>query len=155
MVSILILVFSAALLFFYLQALCERILERPFEEPLAQPIVEANKLSFLRLRHVLEVCDTSMDSARAQRELKHDFVALTYLLRNAGSQRRRLSRAERTGAIYFRMLSGLFALFGVFGMDGRSLLLKMVSILEFYANVLGERTKRVRFAQFAAEHEAV
>ncbi|HEV2423944.1 MAG TPA: hypothetical protein VGZ29_03855 [Terriglobia bacterium] len=153
MLSALILVFSAALLLFYLQAACERIFQRRFEERLAEPIVEANKLSFPRLRRALETGDTPMDSAGFQRELKHDFVTLTYLLRNAGNQRRHLSGAERTGAIYFRIVCGLMPASRLFGMKGRSLLLKMASVLEFYANLLGERTKRVRFVQLATEQD--
>lgn len=145
MVSVFIFVFSAALLLFYLQAACERIIQRPFEEPLTQPIVEANKLSFPYIRRALEARHASVDCGPLQVQLNGDFVILTYLLRYAGGQRRRLSGAERTGAIYFRTLSGLLAVSRLFGMRGRSLQLKMTFVLEFFANVLGERTKRVRF----------
>lgn len=149
----LILVFSAALLLFYIQASCERIIQRPFEEPLAGPIVEANRLSFPRIRLALEPRVAPVDGARFRAQLNSDFVALTHLLRNSGTQRRRLSGAERTGAVYFHILSGLLAVGDSFGMNGRSLLLKMTSVLEFFANVLGERTKRIRFAQLSpSEH---
>jgi len=144
--SVVILIFCAALLFFYLQAACERIIQRPFEEPLTRPIVESNKLSFLYVRQALEPCAAPVDCARFRLQLNGDFAALTGLLRSAGAQRRRLSGAERTGVIYFRLLSGLLAFFHLFGMEGRSLLLKMTSVLEFFANLLGERTKRVCFA---------
>lgn len=146
MMSVLILVFSAALLFFYLQAACERIFERPFEEPLTRPIVEANKLTFPCIRLALQTRDSPVDRACCQAHLKRDFVALTRLLRNAGAQRRRLSGAERTAVVYFRVLSGLLAISHLFGMKGRSLLLKMTSVLEFFTGVLGERTRRVSFA---------
>lgn len=147
MVSVLIFVFSAALLLFYLQAACERIIQRPFEEQLARPIVEANKLRFPHIRRDLEKGDACVDCARLRVQLNCDFVAVKNLLCNAGGHRRRLSRAERTGAIYFRMLSGLWAVCHLFGIQGRAPLLKMASVLEFFANVLGERIKRVRFAE--------
>ena len=147
MVSALILVFSAALLLFYLQAACERIIGRPFEEPLAHPVIEGNKLTFLQIRHALETSQALVDCARFRAQLNCDFAALIHLLRNAGAERRRLSGAERTGAIYFRVLSGFSAVCRLVGIEGRSLLLKMTSVLEFFANLLGERTRRVRFGQ--------
>ncbi len=144
MISVLIFVFSAALLLFYIQVAVDRILERPFLEPLARPIVEANRLSFLDIRHALETGDASGDSSGVQVQLNRDFRALTSLLRHAGSRRRPLSGAERVAAIYFRVLSGLCAAGQLFGMQGHWLRLKMISVLEFFANVLGERTRRVR-----------
>lgn len=146
-VSVLILVFSVALLLFYLQAACERIIGRPFKEALAQPIIEGNKLAFPQIRRVLETSGTPVDFAPFPAQLNRDFAALIHLLRSAGTQRRRLSAAERTGAIYFRVLSALLAADHLFGLKGRSLMLKMTSVLEFFAKVLGERTKRVRFGQ--------
>ena len=153
MISVLILVFSAALLFFYLQAACERIFQRPFEEPLARPIIEANNLTFPDIRLALAACNSPVTSARSQAQLKRDFVALTCLLRNAGTGRRSLSGPERTGVVYFRLLSGLLTVCCLLGMKGRSLQLKMTTVLEFFANVLGERTRRVCFAQLKpSEH---
>jgi len=146
-VSVLILVFSAALLLFYLQAACERILRRPFEEHLAQPVIESNRLTFPQIRHALQTQGNSADWAPFQAQLNCDFAALVRLLGNAGTRRRRLSGAERTGAIYFRVLSGLSVVCHLFGIARRSPLLKMTSVLEFFANVLGERTRRVRFGQ--------
>jgi len=78
--------------------------------------------------------------------LNGDSAALIHLLRSAGTERRRLSRDERTGAIYFRLLSALLTVCHLFGIKGISLLLKMTSV-QFFANVLGERTRRVCFGQ--------
>jgi hypothetical protein len=146
-VSVLIFVFSVALLLFYLQAACERIIGRPFKEALAQPVIEGNKLTFPQIRRALETSGTPVDGARFQVQLNGEFAALIHLLRSAGAERRRLSGTERTGAIYFRMLSGLLTVCRLFGMKERPLMLKMTSVLEFFANVLGERTRRVRFGQ--------
>jgi hypothetical protein len=154
--SALILVFSAALLLFYLQAACEAIVRREFAESLAHQVIEGNKLIFPQIRRALEMYDASVDCAPFPAQLNRDFAALIHLLRNAGTQRRRLSGAERTGAIYFRTLSGLLTVCRLFGLKGRPLMLKMTSVLEFFANVLGERTRRVRFGQLTpAEQPSV
>lgn len=150
MLSITILVISAALLLFYLQAACEKILRKPFEEPLPDPIVDANRLEFPFIRRALEEYEAPIDYARFRVQLKCDYLALIYLLRNAANQRRRLSGDERTLAIYFRALSGLLAVWHLLGLGERPLLLKMTSVLEYFANVLGERIKRVRFGHLTA-----
>ena len=150
MLSITILVVSTALLLFYLQAACEKILRKPFEDPLPDPIVDANRLEFPFVRRALEEYDAPVDYARFRVQLKCDYLALTYLLRNAANQRRRLSGDERILAIYFRTLSGVLALWHLFGLGERKLLLKMTTVLEYFANVLGERIKRVRFGQLTA-----
>lgn len=150
MLSITILVISAALLLFYLQAACEKILRKPFEEPLPDPIVDANRLEFPFIRRALEEYEAPIDYARFRVQLKCDYLALLYLLRNAANQRRRLSGDERTLAVYFRALSGLLAIWHMLGLGERPLLLKMTSVLEYFANVLGERIKRVRFGHLTA-----
>jgi len=150
MLSITILVISAALLLFYLQAACEKILRKPFEEPLPDPIVDANRLEFPFIRRALEEYEAPIDYARFRVQLKCDYLALIYLLRNAANQRRRLSGDERSLAIYFRALSGLLAIWHLLGLGERPLLLKMTSVLEYFANVLGERIKRVRFGHLTA-----
>lgn len=150
MLSITILVISAALLLFYLQAACEKILRKPFEEPLPDPIVDANRLEFPFIRRALEEYEAPIDYARFRVQLKCDYLALIYLLRNAANQRRRLSGDERTLAVYFRALSGLLAIWHLMGLSERPLLLKMTAVLEYFANVLGERIKRVRFGHLTA-----
>ncbi|HEV3275983.1 MAG TPA: hypothetical protein VG860_04130 [Terriglobia bacterium] len=150
MLSVTILVISASLFLFYLQAACERILRRPFEDPLPDPIVDANRLEFPFIRRALEEYDAPVDYARFRVQLMCDYLALIYLLRNAANHHRRLSGEERTLAVYFRALSGLLALCHLSGLTERPLLLKMTSVLEYFANVLGERIKRVRFGHLTA-----
>ena len=153
MTAIFILVFSAALLLFYLQAACERILQRPFEDPLPDPIVDANRLEFPYVRQTLEEFDTPLDYPRFSMHLKCDYLALIYLLKNAANQNRRLSGSERALAIYFRTLSGALGALHLVKFGERPVLLKMTAVLEYFANVLGERIKRVRFGhQTASEY---
>jgi hypothetical protein len=150
MLSVTILVVSAALLLFYLQAACEKILRKPFEEPLPDPIVDANRLEFPFIRRALEEYDAPVDYPRFRVQLKCDYLALVYLLRNAANQHRRLSSNERALTLYFRSLSGFVAVWHLFGISERPLLLKMTAVLEYFANVLGERIKRVRFGHLTA-----
>ena len=64
---------------------------------------------------------------------------------NAANQKRRLSGSERVLAIYFRVLSFILAALHLMKFGERLVLLKMTTVLEYFANVLGDRIKRVRF----------
>ncbi|HUI41222.1 MAG TPA: hypothetical protein VL523_04560 [Terriglobia bacterium] len=144
-IAAMILVVSAALFLFYLQATCERILQRPFEQALPHPIVHANRLEFLCVRKALEQDDGPVDFSLFRVQLNCDYLALVYLLRNAANERHHLSRNERFLAAYFRALSGLPAMLRYAGIAERTVLLKMTQVLEYFANVLGERINRVSF----------
>jgi hypothetical protein len=146
----LVLIGSLALLLFYLQQACEAILRRRFEDPLPDPIVDANRLEFPFVRKAIEEFDAPVDYSRFRVQLKCDYLALTYLLRNAANQRHRLSRPERMLAAYFGTLYGLLTLVHLFGMPEKAIFLKMTAVLEYFANVLGERIKQVRFGELTA-----
>jgi len=146
----LILIGSLALLMFYLQAVCEEILRRRFEDALPGPIVDANRLEFPFIRKALEEFDAPVDYARFRVQLKCDYLALIYLLRNAANQRHRLSRHERLLAAYFGTLSGVLTLVHSLHVSEKPILLKMTAVLEYFANVLGERIKQVRFGKLTA-----
>jgi hypothetical protein len=146
----LILIGSLALLLFYLQAACEQILRRRFEDPLPEPIVDANRLEFPFVRKALEEFEAPVDYSRFRVQLKCDYLALTYLLRNAANEHHRLSRSEWMLAAYFGALSGLLAVVHLLGMVEKPIFLKMIAVLEYFANVLGERIKQVRFGNLTA-----
>jgi hypothetical protein len=146
----LILIGSAALFLFYLQAVCEEILRRQFEDALPDPIVDANRLEYPFIRQALEEFETPVDYARFRVQLKCDYLALIYLLRNAANQRHRLSRHEWLLAAYFGTLSGVLTLGHWLRRGEKPLLLKMTQVLEYFANVLGERIKQVRFGNLTA-----
>jgi len=148
--AMVILVFSIALFLFYLQAACEKILQQQFEDPLPDPIVEANRLEFPYVRKTLEEFDAPLDYPRFSMHLKCDYLALVYLLKNAANQNRRLTGSERLLVIYFRTLSGALAALHLLNFGERAVLLKMTAVLEYFANVLGERIKRVRFGHLTA-----
>lgn len=137
--SVFILVFSVALLLFYVQAACERILAREFAYALPDPIVEANSLQFPAIRKALEEANGALDVAQLRAALECDCVALTYLLKNAANKSGRLSPAERMLAVYFRALSSLT------NVGKGTVLLKMTDVLQYFTNVLGERVRGARF----------
>ena len=145
MISVIIGVLSLAILFVYLQNFCEQVLGRHFEDPLPEPIVDANRLEFPYVRKTLEEFDTPLDYPRFSMHLKCDYLALVYLLKNAANKERRLTGSERVLAMYFRVLSGTLAAMHLIKFGERAVLLKMTEVLEYFANVLGERIKRVRF----------
>jgi hypothetical protein len=146
----LILIFSAAVFLFSLQAACEEILRRRFEDALPDPIVDANRLEFPFVRRALQEFEAPVDYARFRVQLKCDYLALIYLLRNAANQRHRLSRHERLLAAYFGTLSGVLTLAHWLRAAEKPILLKMTAVLEYFANVLGERIKHVRFGNLTA-----
>ena len=98
----LILVFSTAMFFFYFQVTCQKILRRQFDREYFQSIVNANRLEFPSLRKSLEEFGAPLDYPRLRMMLKCDFLALTYLLKNAANVNQRYSNEERLLILYFR-----------------------------------------------------
>ena len=148
--AIIIFVFSIALLMFYLQATCERILRREFGQEFFHSVVNANRLEFPFVRKALEEFNVPVDYERFRMQLKCDFLALTYLLKNAGNARRRFSKEERLLRHYFRAVFFVLMISHKMGLNERTAVLKLTSILEYFANVLGERVDTVRFGEMTA-----
>ncbi|HEV2381268.1 MAG TPA: hypothetical protein VG206_15925 [Terriglobia bacterium] len=111
------------------------------------PIIDANRLEFPYVRKSLEEFDAPVDYPRFSMHLKCDYLALIYLLKNAANQDRQLSASERALAIYFRVLSVALWALHLVKYGERAVLLKMTAVLEYFANVLGERIKRIRFGR--------
>ena len=79
----LILILSAAFFFFYTQVTCQRILRRQFEREYFLAIANAGCLEFPAVRRTLGEFNAPVDYPRLRMTLKCDFLALTYLLKNA------------------------------------------------------------------------
>jgi hypothetical protein len=148
--AIIILILSIALLMFYLQATCQRILRREFDHEFFHSVVNANRLEFPFVRKALEEFDVPVDYERFRMQLKCDFLALTYLLKNAGNAKRRFSKDERLLRMYFRVVFSLLWFKHRMGLSERAAVLKLTSILEYFANVLGERVDTIRFGDMTA-----
>ena len=79
---IIIFIVSVALLMFYLQVHCERILRRRLNRQFFHSVVEANRLGFPFVRKALEEFNVPVDYSRFRIQLKCDFLVLTYLLKH-------------------------------------------------------------------------
>jgi hypothetical protein len=149
-VASLILILSTALFFFYLQATCQRILRRQFEQEYFQSIVNANRLEFASVRKALEEFDAPVDYPRLRTMLRCDFLALTYLLKNAANVNQRYSREEHMLMLYFRLVFLSLVLRHLLKLREKPAVLKLTRILQYFANVVGERVSMVRFGNLTA-----
>jgi hypothetical protein len=122
-----------------LQVQCQRILRREFGEEFFLAVVNANRLGFPFVRKALEEFDVPVDYERSRMRLKCDFLALTYLIENACNAQGRFSKEERLLRMYFKAVFFALAIRHKVGLSEKAALLKLTSILEYFANVLGER----------------
>jgi hypothetical protein len=145
--SVVSLIVSTALLMFYLQLHCQRILRREFDD---DAVVNANRLEHMAsdaiigwrfpfVRKALEEFDVPVDYERVCMQLKCDFLALTYLRKNGCNAKRRLSKDERLLRMYFRAVFSLLWIRHRMGLSEKAGVLKLTSILEYFRNALGER----------------
>jgi len=141
----LVLILSTALFFFYLQVTCQRILRRQFDREYFQSIVNANRLEFPSLRKSLEEFGAPVDYPRLRMMLKCDFLALTYLLKNAANMNQRYSNEERFLIVYFRWLFLSLGVRRLLRFGEKQAILKLTSVLQYFANVVGQRVNTVRF----------
>jgi len=146
----LILILSAAFFFFFTQVTCQSILRRQFDREYFLAIVNANRLEFPAVRQMLEEFNAPVDYARLRMMLKCDFLALTYLLKNAVNVDQRYSREERLLILYFRLVFASLITRHWLRVHEKSAILKLTAILQYFANVVGQRVDTVRFANMAA-----
>ena len=146
----LILVISTGLLFSYLQAICQRILRQEFKLSYFQAVVNANRLGFISARNAAGAPGRSGDYAQLRTALKCDYLALTYLLKNAANVKSRYAPAERLLMVYFRVVLFSLALRHRLGLGEKPAILRLTDILQYFANVVGERVSKVRYGNLAA-----
>jgi len=146
----LILILSTGLFFFYLQAVCQKILRRQFTQEFFQSIVNANRLEFPSVRKSIEAFDSPMEYPRLSVTLRCDFLALTYLLKNAANVNQRYTYEERLLIVYFKLLFASLVTCHWMRLRETPAILKLTAILEYFANVVGERVNTVRFGNMTA-----
>ena len=146
----LILILSTGLFFFYLQAVCQKILRRQFTQEFFQSIVNANRLEFPSVRKAIEEFGSPVEYPRLTLTLKCDFLALTYLLKNAANVNQRYSYEERLLIVYFKLVFASLITRHWLKLRESSAVLKLTTILEYFANVVGERVNTVRFGNLTA-----
>lgn len=149
-VATLILVFSTALFFFFLQATCQKILRRQFAQEYFQAIVHANRLEFPSVRKGIEDFDAPIEYPRLTMTLKCDYLALTYLLKNAANVNQRFTFEERLLILYFKWVMATLVVRHWLRLGESATALKLTTILEYFANVVGERVNSVRFGNLTA-----
>jgi hypothetical protein len=146
----LILILSTALFFFYFQVTCQKILRRQFDREYFQSIANANRLEFPSLRKSLEEFGPPVDYPRLRMVLKCDFLALTYLLKNAANVNQRYSNEERLLILYFRWHFLSLAVRRLLKVGEKKAILRLTSVLQYFANVVGQRVNAVRFGNLTA-----
>ena len=146
----LILILSTAMFFFYFQVTCQKVLRRQFDREYFQSIVNANRLEFPSLRKSLEEFGTPVDYPRLRMMLKCDFLALTYLLKNAANVNQRYSNEERLLILYFRWQFLSLAVRRLLKVGEKKAILRLTSVLQYFANVVGQRVNTVRFGNLTA-----
>jgi len=149
-VAVLILVLSTAMFFFYFQATCQRILRTQFEREYFRSIARAHGLEFLALRTSLRGAGAEVDYRRLCKALQCDYLALTYLLRNAANAKQRYSNRERLLMVCFRWLFVSLAARRLVNLGEKRAILRLTSILQYFANVVGQRAETVAFATLPA-----
>jgi hypothetical protein len=148
--AVLILILSTAMFFFYFQVTCQKILRRQFDREYFQSIVNANHLEFPSLRKSLEEFGAPVDYPRLRMMLKCDFLALTYLLKNAANVNQRYSNEERLLILYFRGQFLSLAARRLLKVGEKKAILRLTSVLQYFANVVGQRVNTVRFGNLTA-----
>jgi hypothetical protein len=141
---------SVALFSFYLQVTAQRILRRTFDREYYQAIVAANSLEFPALRDVFEKTSGPIDYAQVRMTIKCDFLALTYLLKNAANASQRYSREERLLILYFQLAFVLLTVRRWLGLRVNPTVQILTAILQYFANVVGERVSTARFESLPA-----
>jgi hypothetical protein len=143
--SWLILALSLAMVFFYFQVTCQRILRRQFDQEYFRSIVNVIRLEFPSLRKSLAEPGTTVDYSRLPKALKCDFLALTHLLRNTADAKPGYSKEQRFLILYFRVQLLSLAVRRSLRVGERKAALRLTSILQYFANVVGERMNDVGF----------
>jgi hypothetical protein len=146
----LILTLSMAMVFFYFQTTCQKILRRQFEGEPFQIIANVIRLEFPSLRRSLEEFGSPVDYHRLRRMLRCDFLALTYLLKNGAIPKRHYSNEELLLTLYFRWQLLSLALRSQLKAGEKKAILRLTSVLEYFANVVGQRMNTVACRDSAA-----
>jgi hypothetical protein len=143
--SWLIVALSMAMVFFYFQATCQRILRRQFDQEYFRSIANVIRLEFPSLQEALEDSGASLDYSRLPKALKCDFLALTHLLRNTADAKPGFSKEQRVLMLYFHVQFLSLAARRFLRVGERKAALRLTSILQYLDNVVGERMNEVEF----------
>ena len=147
---VVILTVLTGLLYFWFQADCNKVLERPFGRNYFQPIVTVHRFEFLLIRSASGDFARPTEFFRLTAALKCDFWGLTYLLKHTANFNQSYTWEERRLILYFRVLLALLTARRWLRWREELVLVRLTSILLYFANVIGERVNRSRFENLAA-----
>src|SRR5438046_2491942 len=109
-VSVFILLFSLGWLAYWLRSTIQTILDSSQATAEAVRLAEANRLEFPLVRQALAASANAADYGRLLESLRHDFLALTYLLRFAATVNvGRYSNEEKLLVMDFHIMRILYA----------------------------------------------
>ena len=149
-IATLILILSTAMFFFYFQVTCQKILRRQFDQEYFRSIAHANRLEFPSLRKSLEEFGAPVNYSRLQSMLKCDFLALTYLLKHVENTKRSYSTEEFFLLLYFRVQCLSLVVRRLLRVSDSKAILSMTSVLQYFANVVGQRVSSISFGNSTA-----
>src|ERR1039458_2399570 len=148
--AVLILIFSTGFFFFYLQVVCQKILRRQFAHQFSQAIVNAHGFEFPSVRKALEGMGAPVQYPGLLMALRCDFRALNYLTKNAANAKQRYTYEERILIVYFKLVFVSLVTCHWLRLREKPVALMLTTVLEYFANVVGERMNAVRFADLTA-----
>jgi hypothetical protein len=147
-----ILILATAMSFFYLQVTCQRILRGQFERKYFQSLANVIRLEFPSLRKSLDDLDVAVDYSRMLRALKCDFLALTHLLKDTAHGGNGYSKEQGLLILYFRVQFLSLAVRRLLRVGERKAAVGLTSILEYLANVIGQRLYTQAVGKFKADY---
>lgn len=142
----LVLLTSVGIFLFYLQAACQKVLRREFENDYFESVVDANRLEFPSVRNIAERAEVTGDFGGMKTALKCDYMALTFLLKHASNASLRFTTEDRLLMIYFHLNFLSLKLCHLLGLRENPAILKLTAILQYFSNVIGQRVCELRFA---------
>ncbi len=131
--SIAVLIISTALLFFYVQATCQKVLRRQFERPYFRAVVSTYRLGFLSLPEA----GPHAKPASVRTTLEGDLLALTCLMTQP------CSWGERLLLLYFWLVFLALGIRQKLGLRQQAAVNKLTTILQYFSNVVGEQATLV------------
>ena len=140
-VSIFILAFSLGALAYWVRLSIATILDSQAATAEALRLAEANRLEFPLVRQALAASSVAADYGRLAESLRHDFLALTYLLRFAATVKvGRYSRQEQLLIMDFHLMRIIYAFGKSFSPAvARFALTEMTSVIEHFAGTMSRR----------------
>lgn len=145
----LILVCYAAILFYWRVSI-QRVLHRAFDQKYFQTIVTVNRLEFPVMRKAFEGSNSPVEYPRVRMIVKRDFLALTYLLKNAANLDLRHSLEERLMIFHFHLVFVYLIARHCLRLREEPAVLKLTAILQCFTNIVSERMNSVRLGNLSA-----